>query len=244
MENTSIIALSRRAVLDRKMGILANNLANMNTTGFKGEKMMFVEHIERSKGGTRILGDRLSYVRDIATFRDTEDGPLKKTSNPLDLAVQGDAYFAVKTDLGDRYTRNGHFRLDETGQLVTQTGEVVLSDADQPIIFSPQDSEIIVTPDGTVSTENGELGKLKLVRFENQQGLRPVSNGLYAAASRPEAVENPNVVQGMLEGSNVKPIIELTRLIETQRAYDGVRSFIDREDERQKKMIEELTKEA
>ena len=113
MENTSFIALSRQSALRRQMDVVANNVANMNTAGFKGERMMFVEHLVKSKGGEKILGDRLSYVRDISTMRDLSDGPLEKTGNPLDLAITGDGYFMVQTDVGNQYTRNGRFQLDE-----------------------------------------------------------------------------------------------------------------------------------
>ncbi|MBT3766784.1 MAG: flagellar basal-body rod protein FlgF [Rhodospirillaceae bacterium] len=239
MENTSLIALSKQSALNQKMAILANNLANMNTTGFKGEKVMFVEHVQQSKGGHAILGDKLAFVRDIATVRDLSEGPIKTTGNPLDLALQGDGYFVVQTDLGDRYSRNGHLRLDETGQLVNQQGLPVLAEGG-PIVFSPQDTDIIIARDGTVSSENGEIGKLRIVDFENQQKLEVISDGLFSSEETPTPVENPGVIQGMLEGSNIKPIIEMSRLIETQRAYEGVRKFIDREDERLKGMVKEL----
>ena len=243
MENTSLIALSKQSALNRKMAILANNLANMNTTGFKGDKMMFVEHIQKSRGGNAILGDKLAFVRDIATVRDLSEGPLKTTGNPLDVAIQGEGYLVVQTDLGDRYTRNGHLRLDETGQLVTQQGAPVLAEGG-PIIFSPQDTDINIARDGTVSSENGEIGKLRVVTFENQQKLQVISDGLLSSEEAPTPIEQPGVVQGMLEGSNIKPIIEMSRLIETQRAYEGVRKFIDSEDERIKSMVRELGRTA
>ncbi len=239
MENTSLIALSKQSALNQKMAILANNLANMNSTGFKGEKVMFVEHLQRSKGGHGILGDKLAFVRDIATVRDLSEGPLKTTGNPLDVALQGDGYFVVQTDLGERYSRNGHLRLDETGQLVTQQGVPVLAEGG-PIVFSPQDTDIIIARDGTISSENGEIGKLRVVNFENQQKLEIISDGLFSSEEPPTPIKNPGVIQGMLEGSNIKPIIEMSRLIETQRAYEGVRNFIDREDERLKSMVKEL----
>ena len=109
-----------------------------------------------------------------------------------------------------------------------------------PIVFSPQDTDIIIARDGTVSSENGEIGKLRIVDFENQQKLEVISDGLFSSEETPTPVENPGVIQGMLEGSNIKPIIEMSRLIETQRAYEGVRKFIDREDERLKGMVKEL----
>ena len=240
MENTSLIALSRHGTLHRQMGIIANNIANMNTTGFKGEKMMFIQHLVRSRGSERLLHDRLAFVRDVATVRDVTEGPLEKTGNPLDIAVRGDGYFVVETDGGARFTRNGHLRLDEEGQLVTQHGHPVMADGDQPFFFTPDDKSISISRDGTVSTENGTLGRLRVVSFENPQTLRMVSGGLYSATEEPEDMEAPEVVQGMIEGSNVEPIIEMTRMIEVHRAYESVKKLIEREDERMKRMVQQM----
>ena len=242
MENTSLIALSRQGTLRRQLNIIANNLANMNTTGFKAKKMMFIEHLTRSEGGNGIAGQPISFVRDIATMRDTAAGTLKETGNPLDLAIRGPGYFVVETEDGERYTRNGHFRLDEAGQLVTQGGNPVLSDSGQPFFFSPEDSAIMVAPDGTVSTENGELGRIRVVRFENDQELQDNGGGLLASEKPPADVEAPDVAQNMLENSNVQPIMEIARMIAVERAYSDVKRFIAREDERIRTMMRELNK--
>ncbi len=242
MENTLSIALSRQTTLRRQMDVVANNIANMNTTAFKGEKMMFVEHLVRSRGGESVLGEKLHYVRDIATVRDTTKGYISQTGNPLDVALQDEGYFAIGTPVGEMYTRNGRFQLDSTGQLVTQSGNTVLSTTGQPFFFGPTDTEITITGDGTVSTENGALGKLKVVRFENELTLQQSGNALSNSDpdNPPEDVEFPHLIQGALEGSNVQPIMELTRMIQVHRSYDSVRNFIQKEDERQKTMIREI----
>ena len=244
MENTSLIALSRQGTLRRQLNIIANNLANMNTTGFKAKKMMFIEHLTRSEGGGSIAGQPISFVRDIATMRDTAAGTLKETGNPLDLAIRGPGYFVVETEDGERYTRNGHFRLDEAGKLVTQGGNPVLSDSGQPFFFSPEDSQIKVASDGTVSTENGELGRIRGVRFENDQELRETTGGFLSSKNPPEDVETPDVVQNMLENSNVQPIMEIAKMIAVERAYSDVKRFIAREDERIRTMMRELNRAA
>ena len=123
METTSLIALSSQSGLRRQIDIVANNIANMNTNGFKGERMMFVEHLVKSRGGAKLTGRKLSYVRDIATMTDQSIGPMQKTGNPLDLAVTNEGFFVVQTDKGERYTRNGRFQLDDGGQIVTQSGD-------------------------------------------------------------------------------------------------------------------------
>lgn len=241
MENTSFIALSRQTALRRQMDIVANNMANMNTTGFKAERMMFVEHLVRSKGGQKYWGEKLSYTRDVASRRDLAEGPVKQTGNPLDLAISGDAYFVVRTELGDRYTRNGRFQLDQTGQLVTQGGLPVLTDAGTPIFFPPEESEVSVSRDGVISTENGVVGKLALVTFENRQLLEQNAGGLYATDAAPiPPGEGVGVLQYALEESNVEGIVEMTRMIEVHRSYDAVRKFVEREDDRHKTLIKEM----
>ena len=237
------------------MDIVANNLANMNTSGFKGEKIMFVEHLSKSKGGHRPISEKVTYVRDIATVRDFSKGPLESTGNPLDLGIAGEGFFTVQTDQGERYTRNGRFQLDQGGQLVNQQGLPVLTEGGQPIFFAPGEANISISQDGTVTTENGEIGKLSLVKFSSPQNLKPGAGGLFEYKNAPNAgrgddddagqiqqVEKPNIKQGMLEGSNVMPIIEMSKMIDVHRTYDSVKSFLKREDERALNMIRNLAK--
>ena len=240
MENTAIIALSRQAQLKRQMDVVAHNIANMNTTAFKGEKMLNIPFPVRSRGGETIFGDRLAFVRDIATVHDFTEGHFEHTGNTFDLAIHGDGFFVVDTENGQRYTRNGHFRLDDTGQLVTEIGDPVLSDGGQPFFLSPEDTQITVARDGTLSTENGELRRIQVMRFENPQQLEQTSDALFSTEAVGEAVESPDIVQGMLEGSNVEGIIEMTNMITVHRSYSGVSKIIEREDERMKRMIREL----
>ncbi len=242
MENTLFVALSRQVTLRRQMDVVANNIANMNTTGFKGEKMMFVEHLVRSKGADNILGEKLNYVRDIATVRDTTKGHINQTNNPLDLALTKDGYFVIETQSGEKYTRNGRFQLDATGQLVNQSGDPVMSNTGQPFFFGPTDTDINIASDGTVSTENGTLGRLRVVSFESEMKLKQTGAAMFTSsdANPPTDIEIPTVLQGALENSNVQPIIEITKMITVSRQYDGIKNFIGKEDERQKTMIREL----
>ena len=242
MESSLYVALSSQNALRRQMDVVANNIANMNTTAFKGENMMFVDHLVRSRGGERALGGTVSYVRDLASFRDASEGHEEPTGNPLDLAISGDGYFVVQTPGGDRYTRNGRFQRDSTGQIVTQEGYPVLSDGGQPITVSSTDTKIDIARDGTVVTETAQLGRLRVVRFQNDQQMQQLGGSLYATTQTPEDVQNRRVVQGMLESSNVHPIVELTRMIELQRTYEGVKNFIEKEDERIKNVIRELVR--
>ena len=240
METTTYIALSSQGALRREMTAIAHNMANMNTTGFKAERMMFVDHLQRSRSGDFIADQRLSFVRDVASFRDTTAGPIEQTSNPLDVAIHGDGYFVVQTPDGERFTRNGSFRLDNGGQLVTQDARPVLSNAGAPIFFAPEDTSITISGDGTVSTENGQLGKLRVVTFDNEQALQNAGGGLYSTDQPPIDKLDAQVAQGALEKSNIEAILEMTRMIEVSREYSQAQKMMTREDERIRKMVREL----
>ncbi|MAO55693.1 MAG: flagellar basal-body rod protein FlgF [Rhodospirillaceae bacterium] len=245
METTAVIAASRQGGLKRQLEVVANNLANMSTNGFKSSQMMFVEHVVKSKGGERLISPKLTYTRDIATRIDVTDGAIETTGNPLDMAVRNEGFFVVRDQGGNEfYTRNGQFRLDTTGQIVNQQGYALIAEGGQPITLSPEDSEINVGRDGTISTENGQLGKLQIVRFDNPQDMQRTSGALFTSQLPPQPVQNADIIQGALEGSNVEPIMEMARMIELHRSYESAKSFIEREDERERSMIRDLVREA
>lgn len=238
MESSIVVALTRQDTLHRQLEVVANNLANMNTTAFKAERMLFVEHLVPTPSGGERMDDTISLVRDVATVRDVAAGELQETGGDLDVAIAGDGYFSVATPFGPRYTRNGHLRLNESGELVTSQGLPVLAQG-APVQVGLDDTRISIARDGTISSETRELGKLDIVRFARQQKLSAVEGGLMMAGDeQPETVASPNVLQGMLEGSNVEPIAEIDRLIEVQRAYDQARQLVDREDDRIRKMLQ------
>jgi len=243
METTSYIALSRQGALRREMSTIANNLANMNTTSYKGERIMFVDHLVRSRSGASIAEQRLSFTRDVASYRDIAEGPIEQTGNPLDVAIHGDGYFVVQAKDGtQKYTRNGNFHLDNTGQLVTQTGQPILTDAGTPVFFAPEDTDIVINGDGTVSTENGQLGKLQVVTFDKPLALKRAADGMYTTDQLTVPVDRPQLAQNALERSNVEAVLEMTRMIEVSRQYKSTQSLIDKEDERIRKAINELAK--
>jgi len=241
MQNTSYIALSRQAGLWRQLDVVANNLANANTPAYKSEEMMFREYLVQTRSTDRALGGKLSFVQDAAAVRDTREGPVTSTGNTLDFALQGDGYFQIETEAGMRYGRNGHFRLDQTGMLVNSDGFAVMDDRDQPIIFAPNETQIQVASDGTVSTENGRVAKLKVVKFANDQELHQAGSSLYETNQTAETVERPSILQGMMEESNVQPVLELTRMTQLLRQYEGVQKLIDNENDRQTKAIDALS---
>ncbi len=244
MENTSYIALSRQNALWRQMDVIANNMANANTPAYKGEQMMFREFLVDTRSSTRATGTKLSFVQDMGLLRDTREGPLTKTDNPLDVGIHGDGYFQIETQAGMRYTRNGHFRLDQSGMLVNSQGFAVMDRNDNPIIFAPNETRIEIAGDGTVSTENGVVANLKVVRFANQQNLRKAGDGLYETTDQAELVQRPQVVQGMMEESNVQPVVEITKMTELLRQYQAAQQMIEKEHDRTMKAIETLVPRA
>ncbi|MBC7905144.1 MAG: flagellar basal-body rod protein FlgF [Rhodospirillaceae bacterium] len=244
METTSYIALSRQSALWRQLDVVANNMANANTPAYKGEQMMFREFLMDTRSSDRATGTKLSYVQDVGVLRDTREGPLTKTDNPLDVGIHGEGYYEIETQAGMRYTRNGHFRMDEAGMLVNSQGFAVMDTADNPIIFAPNETRIEIAGDGTVSTENGTVAQLKVVRFANEQSMRKTGDSLYESSDEPEVVQRPQVVQGMMEESNVQPVIEITKMTELLRQYQAAQQMIDKEHERQMKTIEALVPRA
>ena len=237
MENSLTIALARQSVLARQMDVIATNLANLETAGFKSEHMIFTELIEQTSDE-----EFLSIVHDVSFVRDLAEGPLTGTQSPLDLAIHGDGYFVVDTPDGERYTRHGVFQLDDNGTVVTTEGHPVLSSGGAPIAIPLDATDITITRDGTISADTNEIGRIKLVRFDDPQALSKVGSGLYDAEGQtPQPASDSEVVQGMVESSNVKGVVEMTRMIDTVRAYQAAAKLADMEHQRILDAIEALT---
>jgi flagellar basal-body rod protein FlgF len=165
---------------------------------------------------------------------------MDQTGNTLDLAITGPGYFVVQTPNGERYTRNGHFKLDDQGNLVTEDGFQVQSDGGA-ITLQPQDGDLQVAADGTVSTRLQLLGKLRVVGFANERTLKKVGGGLYDAAGQTaQASTTARVHQGLVERSNVEPVIEITHMIEVLRAYQMSSDLTKSGEDLLKQAIEKL----
>jgi flagellar basal-body rod protein FlgF len=220
-ELTGYITLSRQMAMERQMEVIANNLSNMSSTGYKSESVLFEEYLE-----TTADGDTISYVRDYGTSRDLSEGEFMATENPMDVAITKGGYMKVETDTGMYYTRNGNLRLDATGQLVTDEGFPILDDGEQPIILTPEDPTLTIAKDGTISNSQGPLAKLAIVSFENEQNLSPVGSGLYQTDDAEIEPLDVAVLQGMLETSNVLPIKEITKMIDLSRSYQSTANLM------------------
>jgi flagellar basal-body rod protein FlgF len=237
MENTLYIALSHQMAAQRQMEVLANNIANATSPGFKGDNMMFTEYVEKAGQGQSI-----SFVRDRSVYHNLTEGAMKQTENDLDVAIHGRGWFAIGAPDGELYTRNGHFHLNDRGQIVTTQGSPVLGESGQPITLNPDDTEVTIAPDGTVSASGETRGKIKIVGFDNEQMLRNVTAGLFRSPTPGQAIANPSLVQGAIEESNVEPIVEMTRMMDALRNYQQAQKMIDVEHERQRKAIDRLMK--
>lgn len=232
MDNASYVTLSRQAALSRQMEVIANNIANVSTPAFQGENVIFAELLQRT--GT---GETLSFAQDRGQVRNTAEGPLSATGNTLDFAISGSGYFVVETEDGERYTRAGRFQLDSEGRLVTHEGHPVLSVTGRPITTRPADGPIEVTRDGVVSGARGIIGRIEVVTFEDEQKLRKLAGGLYETSERPVASEDAEIIQGMIEQSNVEPVIEITRMITVMRSYNSAQTLLETEHDRERKAI-------
>lgn len=236
MENTLYIALTRQMAMEQKMDVLANNLANASTAGYKGERILFVEYLaEPDANGT------VSLVQDLSVIRDYSQGPLKSSNNPLDVAIEGKGWFVIETEQGRFYTRDGSFRLDSEGQLVNSSGHPVLDDSGEPIVFTPEDTNVKIASDGTISTSRGKRGRIGVVSFADNNVLQKVGGNLYATGETPEKTLDASVVQGMIEQANVKAIIEVTSMIEALRGYQAAQKLIEAELALQDETINTLT---
>lgn len=240
MENAQLIGLSRQIALQRQMDVVANNIANINTTGFKSEQLLFQEYL------MPVARDRdfaypdqpLSYTEDWTTIHDMSVGALVQTGNPLDLALQGEGFLAVQTPEGERYTKSGSLAIDATGYLVDLSGNQVLGDGG-PIQFSASETDIMIGEDGSISSSAGLKGKLKLVEFEDPQAAERQGINLWSGGS-PVAATATRVMQGAIEKSNVSGVGEMTEMIRVQRAYESVASLLSKQDEQRRTAIQKL----
>lgn len=236
MDNAGYVAISRQLTLRRQMDAIANNMANINTTAYRGEQLLFKEYL----AGTGTEREAVSFVQDLSQLRDLSPGRITNTGGALDIAVNGPGYFVIETEAGRRYTRDGHFRLDDQGQVVTAAGDTVLSTAG-PIVIPTDAKDIQIAQDGTVSTEQGDLGRLDLVVFDNEQLLKKVQGNYYdPGEAKATPADQIDVSQGMLETSNVEGVVEMTRMIQTMRSYQSAQRLAEQEHERQRRAIQSL----
>lgn len=239
MDTAGYVALSRQSGLLKEMRIIANNVANMNTNGFRGEDLIFSEHI-RSRGGD----DPSTSMGNASTRRvQTGQGTLQMTHGAFDLAIEGKGYFLIQTMQGEELTRSGHFFVDGASRLVTADGYPVMDIGGSPILVPEGEAGPIgISKDGTMSQNGRPIAQLAIVDPINELGLRRTGESRFAAPDGWEPVENTRVMQGFLEGSNVNAMEQISRMIEVQRAYELGQSLMEKENKRIQSVIETLRK--
>lgn len=247
MDNTLYVGLSRQAALQRQMDVVANNLANMNTTGFKSENVVFRQYVQDSSAPTAFSSsqDDVSFVLDYGITRSMAPGPLVETGNSLDVALTDRGFLTVEGDDGTvMYTRNGHLSMGQDGTLLTPSGHPVLDIDGTPITVTPADGQITIAKDGTVSGKLGQIAQLGVVEFapEDEGTLQKFGDSLFTSEAVPQPAVNAQVLQGMVEGSNVVPIKEMTTMMQISRAYQSTSRMLEQYQELQTQSIQRLAK--
>ena len=240
MENAQLITLSRINALERQMDIVANNLANVNTTGYKGENLLFEEYLMPIASAEEFKhGDReLRFVLDDRTVGNFQTGNIETTGNQTDVAIKGEGFFAVQTPAGERYTRDGSFTINDQGQLTTHSGFPVLGQ-DGPLQFDQTDKAITITGNGSVSTQNGEIGRIRIVTFDDVQTLNRKGQNLFEGEN-PQVVETPRLAQHSLETANVDAVGQISQMIQVQRAYEQLASMMTQQNDLRENAIQTL----
>lgn len=235
-----MLGLQTQRVLQRRMDIAANNLANVATTGFKADGML-LDEADQTRAHALEAPTEIRFVRDIGLMRDMRQGPIAMTGNSLDVAIEGDGFFMVQGEGGQTlYTRDGAFSLAGDGRLVTSDGRAVLNGGGAPIVLDPQGQAPSIGRDGAIRVAGVEAGRIGVASFAAPGALLKVGDNLWEAQGQRAGEFEGVVLQGALEGSNVRPVVELTRLIEISRAYQSAAKIVSSADELRQRAIQQL----
>jgi flagellar basal-body rod protein FlgF len=242
MQNTTNVALSRLTAQQRALDVTAGNIANANTPGYRAERLVFSDFLVRARGRDVPPGaETITFTQDRASWRDQQAGPITHTANTFDIALVGDGYFQVETPRGTRLTRAGHFELSANGNVVNSDGHALLDANGQKLQIATTDTEISISADGAISSENGRIGRIGVVQPADPYRLKPEGGRLFAAEGQVDAVEKPKMIQGAIEQSNVAPVVELTRMMRELREFEFTSKMVQSEAERQQTAIDKLT---
>jgi flagellar basal-body rod protein FlgF len=251
MENALLVGLSRQMALSRELDIVANNIANINTTGFKADNASFSEFLMPGASDHDFIGKdrRISFVQDRASWTDMSAGAIERTGNPLDVAVDGQGFLVVQTPRGQRYTRNGAFSINATGQLVTSDGDQVMGTGGA-ITFQVGDHDVNISGSGIITVRDGTgaadapRGQLQIVAFAQPQRLQKDSGSSFTAPAGVNPGPPPQgtrVVQGAVEKSNVRPVVEMARMIEITRNYSDIAAILQQQGDQRRNALQQLS---
>ena len=241
MENAITTALSKQLILTRALDVAANNIANQTTAGFKAERSDFREYV--SQVATQGRGDNsVSLVTDPDTFTDFSDGGLQATSAPLDFAINGDGFFAIDTDRGREYTRDGNFQLNSFGELANRNGDLVVDQNGAAILIDPDLGPVVVANDGEIQQDGTPIARIGVFEFEDNRSLQRVGDNNFTSNEDPTARDNARISQGFIETSNVQPIRAMTDMIEILRAYESAGQVIATSSDLAREAVQRLTR--
>ena len=248
MDNTTYIALSRAAGLRKNLDVIANNIANANTVGFKGDQMVFSEFVEHTMG-LKNVDKQIAFTQDQLTYMDTSQGGLQSTGNPLDIAIQGSGWFGYQLPTGDlAFGRDGRLSVNALGNLVTTAGNAIVDDGGAPINIPLENvTSVNIAKDGVISDQNGNvLGNIGLFNLNNEQSLQRLGNGLLLNNENEALIPafNSSIAQGFVEQSNVQNVVEMTRMMRVQNSYEQVNKLIKNAHELEKSVISRLGRPA
>jgi flagellar basal-body rod protein FlgF len=241
VDNAYLVGMSRQVALERQLDIVANNIANMNTAGFKATALVFEEFLTSParENDFAPADANVHFVVDRTSYRNVGQGPIQQTGNPLDIAINapnGDSLISVQTPAGERFTRDGSLVINAAGQLATAQGAIVNGDSG-PIIFQTNDRNISISSDGRITVLDGPTntealrGKLRITTFARPQQLQHEGGNLFSAngAVGQPATQAVSVIQGAVEGSNVNAVHEMSRMIEIQRTYSMIAQLLQQQ---------------
>ncbi|MBY0350749.1 flagellar hook-basal body complex protein [Tabrizicola sp.] len=234
MEAASYTTLNRQSGLMREMGVVANNIANSSTTGFRREGVVFSEFVVALD-----QDPSLSMANASGRNVDLSQSTLSQTGGQFDFAIQGEGFFLIETPQGQRLTRAGSFTPSAEGELVTPDGYRLLDAGGAPIFVPPDARGLALAADGTLSAGGQPVARVGLWQPTDPLALRYQTGTLFEGGEL-EPVEGATILQGMLEDSNVEPVSEIARMIEVQRAYELGQKFLDAEDQRVRGVISTL----
>ena len=240
MDTTQLVNLSQQLAAYQSMDAIANNLANISTPGFKRETPQFQEYVDQLQPTEGQEGTQtVSFVQQTGSRRDLTEGHIEITNAPFDLALNGQGYFVVQTANGPRYTRNGHFTLDASGRIVTDSGDPVQG-AGGDISISQTDGDVHVAADGQISGKNGQIGQISIVDFQDDRALVKQGESLYSTSQASQPASNTTLKQGAIESSNVQPVIEISNMIEVMRSYQATMNLSQSQSDLTRQAIDKL----
>lgn len=236
MENATFTTLTRQTGLLREMAVVANNIANMATAGFRQQGVAFSEFVKSSETGA------LSMATANVGLTSMLQGALSPTGAPFDLAIEGAGFFLVETPEGPALTRAGGFTPSPEGELLTHDGYRLLDAGGAPVVVPVGASAIHIASDGTISTQNQPIAQIGLVVPLDPNGLVHRGGVVFAAPGGTAPDDSSRLQQGFLESSNVNPILQVARMIEVQRAYEMGQKFLETENERVRNALQTFVK--